>query len=144
MIFIFNLVLAKYTSSFFFFCFFFFFFFFSVFFFSFFVGQSLYLYILLFIGSTPSRSCVSATLKQYISITEMLERDREGGRVGETGERERERERGRESRERETGWEGVRDGREKRETGEGAERERQRGWFWLTCLDRPRDTTARG
>ena len=34
-----------------------------------FVGQSLYLYILLFIGSTPSRSCVSATLKQYISIT---------------------------------------------------------------------------
>ena len=35
-----------------------------------FVGQSLYLYILLFIGSTPSRSCVSATLKQYISITD--------------------------------------------------------------------------
>ena len=35
-----------------------------------FVGQSLYLYILLFIGSTSSRSCVSATLKQYISITD--------------------------------------------------------------------------
>ena len=34
-----------------------------------FVGQSLYLYMLLFIWSTPSRSCVSATLKQYISIT---------------------------------------------------------------------------
>ena len=35
-----------------------------------FVGQSLYLYILLFIGSTPNRSCVSATLKQYISVTD--------------------------------------------------------------------------
>ena len=33
-----------------------------------FVRQSLYLYILLFIGSTPSRSCVSATLKQYIYL----------------------------------------------------------------------------
>ena len=118
-IFIFNLVLAKYTSS-----FFFFFFFFLLFFLSFFVGQSLYLYILLFIGSTPSRSCVSATLKQYISITEMLERDREGGRVGETGER-RERD-GRESRERETGWEGVRDGREKRKRDGRGSRERDR------------------
>ena len=35
-----------------------------------FVGQSLYLYILLFIGSTPSPSCVSATLKLYIYKTD--------------------------------------------------------------------------
>ena len=35
-----------------------------------FVGQSLYLYILLFTGSTPSRSCVSATLRQYIATTD--------------------------------------------------------------------------
>ena len=35
-----------------------------------FVGQSLYLYMLLFIGRTPSLSCASATLKQNISMSD--------------------------------------------------------------------------
>ena len=35
-----------------------------------FVGQSLYLYMLLFIGRTPSLSCTRATLKQNISMSD--------------------------------------------------------------------------